>query len=151
MNLQNFWKNSTINKNQVADLIGNYTMRNLLEEEKRCIDEVLSKIKEYNLADEIDDNAIHMTVFLLNEKSNNGNPLLMLVKPWVSHDYSGNIFYVDNGGDRREVFFQSFFDDDKACEFASQFLGLNSCDEVCKKEEELREEKAKTNLEEYDL
>lgn len=139
MNLRNFWRKSVITEKQVASVIGEYTWKDFVEEEIRCKNEVIQKLKEYNLAEEIDEEKIQMSLILLNEKATSGNPLLMVVKPWVSRDYSGNIFYVSDGLNRREVCFQPFFDDDKAYEFANKFYGLNSCDEVCKMEEEIRE------------
>ena len=110
MNLHNFWRKSVITENQVASVIGEYTWKDFVEEEIRCKNEVIQKLKEYNLAEEIDEEKIQMSLILLNEKATSGNPLLMVVKPWVSRDYSGNIFYVSDGLNRREVCFQPFFD-----------------------------------------
>lgn len=133
MNFRNCCNTSIITENQFREMIGQVNFEQLLFEEKRCLNDEIGRINEYDLSDEIDEKKIQMGIFLLTEKAKNGYPLFMISKPWVSRDYAGDIFYANDGEERREVHFQPFFNYEEAYKFASQFVGLDSVDEVCEK------------------
>ena len=132
---------SIITESQISLLLGEFLLDQLVREEKRCQFDAFEKIEQLNLSDVIDKEKIQITVMLLSEKTKNGYPLIMILKPWISLGYAGNIFYVNEADERREVYFQPFFDGEKAYEYSCQFAGLNSTDEVCEKADKLRMQK----------
>ena len=75
-----------------------------------------------------------------NEESKTWFPLIAVIRPWISRDYTGYSFVANDGRTIREFGFQQNLDEDKAYEYADLFYGLDSADEVCAEAAKLKKQ-----------
>ncbi len=145
MKYRNFGRVTLMYESQIKKLLGEDIVRSLKYAEDQNIYQLKKNLKEFGMIEgfeneEIDEEAMESVVVLLNEEAETGFPLIVVIKPWVSRDYTGYRFTAQDGRKIEEFAFQQDLDAEQAYEYADQFSGLNSVEEVCEKAKQLKKQ-----------